>query len=77
VWWRIFLTGFIQQIGGIHSGCATSGVAWFIFLVVRTFQRHVAKHTPKVVLAWGVITLVVVVITLVAATPWIRAHHHK
>lgn len=77
LWWRIFLTGFIQHIGGIHSGTAVSGVAWFMFLVIRTFQHHVAKHTPKIVLAWGIITLVVVWITMVAAAPWIRAHHHN
>ncbi|PSS36813.1 hypothetical protein PHLCEN_2v1357 [Hermanssonia centrifuga] len=77
LWMRIFWTGFLQHIGGIHSGCAASGIAWFIFAVVRTFQHHVAKHTPKVVLAWGIVTVVVTVVTMVAAMPWIRAHHHN
>ncbi|EKM50039.1 uncharacterized protein PHACADRAFT_105487 [Phanerochaete carnosa HHB-10118-sp] len=77
LWWRNFLTAFIQHIGGIHSGTAAAGVAWFMFLVIRTFQHHVAKHTPAVVLAWGIITLVVVWVTMVAAAPWIRAHHHN
>lgn len=71
------MTGFIQHIGGIHSGCAAAGIAWFFFLVIRTFQHHVAKHTPAVVLAWGIITLVVVNVVMFAATPWIRANHHK
>ncbi|KIP03712.1 hypothetical protein PHLGIDRAFT_25971 [Phlebiopsis gigantea 11061_1 CR5-6] len=77
LWWRIFLTGFIQHIGGIHSGCAAGGIAWFFFLVIRTFQHHVANHTPAVVLAWGIITLVVINVVMFAATPWIRAHHHN
>ncbi|KIP09347.1 hypothetical protein PHLGIDRAFT_67777 [Phlebiopsis gigantea 11061_1 CR5-6] len=77
LWWRIFLTGFIQHIGGIHSGCAAAGIAWFFFLVIRTFQHHVAKHTPAVVLAWGIITLVVINVVMFAAMPWIRAHHHN
>ncbi len=77
LWIRIFWTGFLQHIGGIHSGCAASGIAWFIFTVVRAFQHHVEKHTPKVVLAWGIIGIVVTVVTMIAAAPWIRANHHK
>ncbi|EKM53357.1 uncharacterized protein PHACADRAFT_259674 [Phanerochaete carnosa HHB-10118-sp] len=75
--WRIFLTAFIQHIGGIHSGCAVSAVAWLFFLVIREFQKRYAKHTPSVVLAWGIITLVFVNVTMWAAMPWIRAHHHN
>ena len=74
---RIFWTGFLQHVGGIHSGCAASGIAWFIFLVVRAFQTHVAKHTPKAVLGWGVITVSVCFLTMISATPWIRLRHHK
>lgn len=77
LWFRIFLTAFIQHIGGIHSGTAASGVAWLFFLVIRTFQRHHQNHTPAVILAWGVITLVVVNIIMWAAMPWIRANHHN
>ncbi|KAI0785404.1 hypothetical protein BC629DRAFT_1593878 [Irpex lacteus] len=74
---RIFLTGFLQHLGGIHSGCATSGIAWFIYTVVRTFQHRHVKNTPPAVLAWGVLGVVITVITMVAAAPWIRAHHHN
>ena len=74
---RIFLTGFLQHLGGIHSGCATSVIAWFIYAVVRTFQHRHIKNTPPAVLAWGVLGVVITVITMVAAAPWIRAHHHK
>ncbi|KIP03418.1 hypothetical protein PHLGIDRAFT_26137 [Phlebiopsis gigantea 11061_1 CR5-6] len=77
LWWRIFLTGFIQHIGGIHSGCAAGGIAWFFFLTIRTFQHRFANHTPAAVLAWGIITLIVVNVVMFAATPWIRAHHHN
>ncbi len=77
LWVRIFWTGFLQHIGGIHAGSAASGVAWFIFIVVRSFQNHVAKHTPKIVLGWGVITVATCAITMFAAAPWIRANHHK
>ena len=74
---RIGLTAFLQHIGGIHSGCAASGVAWFIFAVVRNFQHHAVNHIPKVVLAWGVITVSFTGLTMIAAAPWIRHYHHK
>ena len=77
LWVRIFWTSFLQHIGGIHSGCAVSGIAWFIYAVVRAFQQHVEKHTPKVVLAWGIIAVIFSVVVMIAAAPWIRAHHHK
>ena len=77
LWFRIFWTAFLQHIGGIHSGCATASLAWFIFVLVRGFQNHVALHTPKVVLAWGVIAVTVTAVTLIAAAPWIRHYHHK
>ena len=74
---RIFLTAFLQHIGGIHSGCATSSIAWFIFVLVRSFQNHVAQHIPKVLLAWGVVTVVITAVVLIAAAPWVREYHHK
>ncbi|KAJ3536261.1 hypothetical protein NM688_g6862 [Phlebia brevispora] len=77
LWFRIAWTAFLQHIGGIHSGSAASGVAWFIFAVVRNFQNHAHKHIPKAVLGWGVITVSFVGITMIAAFPWIRAIHHN
>ncbi|THH01227.1 hypothetical protein EW026_g1464 [Hermanssonia centrifuga] len=77
LWFRIWWTAFLQHIGGIHSGSAASGVAWFMFAVVRSFQQHVEKHTQKVVLAWGIITLSFTGITMIAAAPWIRHYHHN
>ena len=77
LWFRIGCTAFLQHIGGIHSGTAVSGIAWFIFIVVRHFQNHVAQHIPKVILGWGVITVSTCFIAMLAAAPWIRANHHK
>ena len=77
LWWRIFLTALVQHVGGVHSGCAASGVAWLAYSVVRAFQRHARQHTPAVVLAWAVVTLAVAVVVMVAAMPSIRHYHHK
>lgn len=77
LWFRIFWTAFLQHIGGIHSGCATSSIAWFIYVVVRNFQTRTADHIPIVVLVWGIITVIVSLIVLIAAAPWIRHYHHK
>ncbi|PSR79921.1 hypothetical protein PHLCEN_2v6822 [Hermanssonia centrifuga] len=77
LWLRISITAFLQHIGGIHSGCATSGIAWFIFIVVRAFQNHAIQNTPKVILAWGIIATVITVVAAIAAAPWIRHNHHN
>ena len=77
LWWRIFWTALLQHIGGIHSACAISSVAWFIYVVVRAFQHHAENHTPKVLLAFGVITTVATGLVVITAHPWIRKVCHK
>ena len=77
LWWRIFWTALLQHIGGIHSACAISSVAWFVYVVVRAFQHYAENHTPKVVLAFGVVTTVATGLVVVTALPWIRKAYHK
>lgn len=77
LWWRIWLTAFLQHLGGIHSGCAVSGFAWLVYSVTMLFQHHEALHVRNVTLAWGVITCVVLFVVALAAMPWIRERHHK
>lgn len=64
-----------QHLGGIHSGCATSGIIWILLKVVRNFVAHNSQHDA--ILAFGVVTNVALVITAMAAFPWIRNNHHK
>ena len=65
----------MQHLGGIHSGCATSGFVWLIFRVTLIFIDHKDNHDA--VLITGVITNLAVAISIASAFPWVRNTHHK
>ncbi|KAF8751235.1 hypothetical protein RHS01_08629 [Rhizoctonia solani] len=58
---RLGITSILQHIGGIHSGCATSGLAWLLYKVIE-LCRH-ASVNQKSVIAMGVVTSVAVSIS--------------
>ncbi|KAG9119303.1 hypothetical protein FRC07_005729, partial [Ceratobasidium sp. 392] len=72
---RLAITSTLQHIGGIHSGCATSGLAWLLYKVIE-LCRH-ASVNQKSVIAMGVITSVAVSVSVISAFPWIRNQHHN
>ncbi|KAF8598529.1 hypothetical protein BDV93DRAFT_534328 [Ceratobasidium sp. AG-I] len=72
---RLGVTSILQHIGGIHSGCATSGLAWLLYKVIE-LCRH-ASANQKSVIAMGVVTSVAVTISVISAFPWIRNQHHN
>ncbi|KAJ2928288.1 hypothetical protein H1R20_g8796, partial [Candolleomyces eurysporus] len=72
---RLALTSTLQHLGGIHSGCATSGFIWLIYRVVVILINHAHNHDS--VLAMGVITNVIVGISVASAFPWVRNTHHN
>lgn len=64
-----------QHLGGIHSSCAISGIAWLILMIVDQFKvKHIYNDS---VLAFGVISTIVLLITMIAGFPWVRNTHHK
>lgn len=65
----------LQHLGGIHSGCALSGVLWLLFKVVYNFRHLDVNHDA--ILIMGVITNVAVMISALSAFPWVRNTHHK
>ena len=72
---RLACTSVLQHLGGIHSGCATSGFLWLFFKVVVILKEH--KKNLKSTLATGVLTFIIVGVTIVSAFPWVRNTHHK
>ncbi|CEL54801.1 hypothetical protein RSOLAG1IB_07335 [Rhizoctonia solani AG-1 IB] len=72
---RLGITSILQHIGGIHSGCATSGLAWLLYKVIE-LCRH-SSVNQKSVIAMGVVTSVAVTISVLSAFPWIRNQHHN
>ena len=75
LWFRLGCTSALQHLGGIHSGCATSGLVWLIFKVVLIFIHHRDNHDA--VLVMGVLTNLAVVVSILSAFPWVRNTHHK
>ncbi|KAJ1305452.1 hypothetical protein OPQ81_000462 [Rhizoctonia solani] len=72
---RLAITSILQHIGGIHSGCATSGLAWLLYKVIE-LCRHTTTN-QKSVIAMGIVTSVAVTISVISAFPWIRNQHHN
>ncbi|KAA1471260.1 hypothetical protein DENSPDRAFT_101912 [Dentipellis sp. KUC8613] len=75
LWWRLGCTSVLQHLGGIHSGCALSGVCWLILKVVNNFRNHAAMHDSILVL--GTVTNLAVIISALSAFPWVRNTHHN
>ena len=65
----------LKHLGGIHSGCALSGLGWLTLKVVETFRQHDVQHDS--VLIAGVFTNLAVAISALSAFPWVRNTHHK
>lgn len=64
-----------QHLGGIHSSCAISGIAWLIYMLV--IQYKVKYEYNDSLLAFGVVLVIALLITLIAGLPWVRNSHHK
>jgi hypothetical protein len=75
LWFRLGCTSVLQHLGGIHSGCATSGFVWLIFRVTLIFINH--KNIHDAILATGVITNILIAISIASAIPWVRNTHHN
>ncbi|KAJ7125077.1 hypothetical protein C8R44DRAFT_130904 [Mycena epipterygia] len=75
LWFRLACTSTLQHLGGIHSGCATSGAAWLVFRIVLIFVEF--RHYPASISATGIITSVAIFISIASAFPWVRNSHHN
>ncbi|KAG8967116.1 hypothetical protein FRC03_010671 [Tulasnella sp. 419] len=72
---RLGATSVLQHLGGVHSGCAVSGLAWLIYRVVTLCMHAAINH--KAVIATGIVTNVAIIISVISAFPWIRNTHHN
>ncbi|KAE8447518.1 hypothetical protein EG329_010648 [Mollisiaceae sp. DMI_Dod_QoI] len=72
---KLAVVSILQHVGGIHSGCALSGAAWLVFKIVGIIRHHSVQHSS--VIATGVITNVLIIVSVLSAFPWIRNYHHN
>lgn len=78
-WIPLFLktatTSLLQSLGGIHSGCGVSSIAWLIYALVLTLKnRH---NTSPEIIAVASSILVLLLLSSLAAFPLIRHLHHN
>ncbi|KAJ7699633.1 hypothetical protein B0H17DRAFT_1196245 [Mycena rosella] len=75
LWFRLACTSTLQHLGGIHSGCATSGAMWLVYCVVLIIVDY--RHYPLSIITAGVVTSVAVFISIASDFPWLREYHHN
>ncbi|KAG9318417.1 hypothetical protein JVU11DRAFT_508 [Chiua virens] len=75
LWFRLGCTSTLQHLGGIHSSCAISGIAWIILMTANLFKAKASYNDS--LLAFGVITVIMLIITMIAGLPWVRNTHHN
>jgi len=75
LWWRLSISSVLQHLGGIHSGCATSGLAWMIWRTVQLVQ--LSGWSGKAVHAFAIITCMTLGITFFVGWPVVRNRAHN
>ncbi|CAK8536350.1 unnamed protein product [Lathyrus sativus] len=68
-------TSFLQSVGGIHSSCGVSSIAWLVYSLILTIQNN-DKTSPEI-LAVTFTILSLITLSSLAAFPLIRHLHHN
>lgn len=72
---KLAVNSVLQHVGGIHSGCALSGAAWLIYKIVDIVRYRAVQHPA--VIASGIITNILIIISVLSAFPWVRNTYHN
>jgi hypothetical protein len=68
-------TSLLQSLGGIHSSCGISSVAWLIYALVLTLKNR--ENTSSEIIAVASIILSLLCLSCLAAFPLVRHLHHN
>ncbi|KAL0873862.1 hypothetical protein Bca101_023567 [Brassica carinata] len=68
-------TSLLQSLGGIHSGCGVSSIAWLVYALVLTLKNRDNASTAIIAVAFAILSLLC--LTSVAAFPLVRHLHHN
>uniref|UniRef100_A0ACD5VIN5 Uncharacterized protein n=1 Tax=Avena sativa TaxID=4498 RepID=A0ACD5VIN5_AVESA len=69
------VTAILQSLGGVHSGCGVSSLAWLVYALVQVLEdRHV---TPPEIVGVASAILGVLALSCLAAFPLVRHLHHN
>ncbi|KAK7324690.1 hypothetical protein VNO77_28445 [Canavalia gladiata] len=68
-------TSFLQSVGGIHSGCGVSAIAWLVYSLVVTLKNK--DKTSPVIIGVAFTILSLILLSSLAAFPLLRHLHHN
>nr|GEZ18099.1 adenylate-forming reductase 03009 [Tanacetum cinerariifolium] len=68
-------TSLLQSLGGIHSSCGVSSVAWLIYSLVLTFNDR--ESTSNAIIGVASTILALLCLCCLAAFPVVRHLHHN
>ncbi|CAO2204009.1 unnamed protein product [Urochloa humidicola] len=70
------VTAILQSLGGVHSGCGVSSLAWLAYALARAV-RDAATTTPREVVGVACAILGLLAVSCLAAFPLVRHLHHN
>ncbi|KAF2305258.1 hypothetical protein GH714_003361 [Hevea brasiliensis] len=68
-------TSLLQSLGGIHSGCGVSSIAWLIYALVLTLKDR--ENTSSQIIGVASTILSLLCVSALAAFPLFRHLHHN
>ncbi|XP_049361305.1 adenylate-forming reductase 06235-like [Solanum verrucosum] len=72
---KTIVTSLLQSLGGIHSGCAISSIAWLIYALILTLNDKENTSPEIVIVAFAILSLLS--LSSLAAFPLVRHLHHN
>ncbi|OEL36552.1 hypothetical protein BAE44_0002429 [Dichanthelium oligosanthes] len=69
------VTTILQSLGGVHSGCGVSSLAWLVYALVQALKQR--DVTPREVVDVASAILGLLVLSCMAAFPLVRHLHHN
>ncbi|RCV26177.1 hypothetical protein SETIT_5G224800v2 [Setaria italica] len=71
------VTAILQSLGGVHSGCGVSSLAWLAYALVRAQLQRRDGMTPREVVGVASAILGLLALSCLAAFPLLRHLHHN
>ncbi|CAI9087315.1 OLC1v1021361C1 [Oldenlandia corymbosa var. corymbosa] len=72
---KTMITSLLQSLGGIHSGCGISSIAWLTYALVLTLKYR--ENTSPEIIGVASAILSLICLSSLAAFPLIRHLHHN
>ncbi|KAK6793274.1 hypothetical protein RDI58_006727 [Solanum bulbocastanum] len=72
---KTIVTSLLQSLGGIHSGCAISSIAWLLYALILTLNDRENTSPEIVIVAFAILSLLS--LSSLAAFPLVRHLHHN